>query len=101
MMDHNIFRNKYDIPKERPQGRRRCVVSEISWPELTDDIEMREQEEKKAAGEPYDQASLLECERKRLQITPTSMLWDECKDEIAEMEPDKRKQGRPPYFFDP
>lgn len=101
MMSHNIFKNRHDIPMMRPKRMQRCAISEYSWPEHIDDIEMSKQAAKKAAGEPYDEASLVESKRRRLQITPTSMLWDRCKDEIARLEPDRKKHGRPPYFFDP
>lgn len=100
MTSHNIFRNRYEIPEERPHGRRRCVISAASWPEYPEQILRSEEAAKKAAGEPYDESFLAKSETRRLHITPTSMLWDQWKDLIAEQEPDEKKQGRPPYFFD-
>jgi hypothetical protein len=61
---------------------------------------LREETRKKAAGEPSD----LEGARKRLGqvITPTSIYWDMFSEsEMIQIQPDERKRGRPPYFFDP
>lgn len=101
MVFHNIFRNKYEIPDEHFQRSRREIITPLSWPECAEETELVEQAARKAACEPYDNPSLDEVDTKRLQITPTSWYWDERKDEICEPEPDKKKQGRPPYFFDP
>ncbi|KAI3393264.1 hypothetical protein diail_4523 [Diaporthe ilicicola] len=101
MVYHNIFRNRYEIPDEHFQRSRREIITELSWPECAEETELVEQAARKAAGEPYDKPSLIEVDSKRLQITPTSWYWDQRKDEICELEPDKKKQGRPPYFFDP
>lgn len=102
MTRYNIFRNRHDIPDRRSRGRGRQVIAEWSWPECAEEAELVEQAARRAAGEPYAfEASLLEVDSRRLQITPTSLLWDERKDEICEVEPDGKKQGRPPYFFDP
>lgn len=55
---------------------------------------------KQAASEPYDEAFMAESEGRRLHITPTSIIWERLKDEIAEKEPDEKKRGRPLYFLD-
>lgn len=99
MTKYNIFRNRHEIPR-RSRGRPRCVISEHSWPNYTEACKRADEAAEQAAGEPYDVAFMTESEGRRLHVTPTSMLWDRLKDEIAEQEPDK-KQGRPPYFFDP
>lgn len=58
--------------------------------------------EKKEAGEPYDDALIVATQdRLRRTISPTSEEWPWYEDEIVRMQPDKKKQGRPPYFFDP
>lgn len=61
---------------------------------------LRAEMRKKQAGESCDE----EGARKRLAqvITPTSMYWKFFSErEMAEIQPDERKRGRPPYFFDP
>lgn len=60
---------------------------------------LRAELRKKQAGEPCDEDGA----RKKLVrvITPTSIYWDMFSKEIIEMQPDERKRGRPPYFFDP
>lgn len=60
---------------------------------------LKEELRKKEAGEPCDE----EGARKRLAqvITPTSRYWGMFSErEMAEVQPDERKRGRPPYFFD-
>lgn len=99
MTNYNIFRNRYEIP-QRSRGRPRCVISEHSWPDYTEACKRADEGAKQAAGEPYDEAFMAESEGRRLHISPTSMLWERLEDEIVEQEPDKKKQGRPPYFFD-
>lgn len=61
---------------------------------------LREAWRKKEVAEPCDEESA----RKRLTqvITPTSRYWDVFSErEMAEVQSDERKRGRPPYFFDP
>ncbi|KAG8156868.1 hypothetical protein KVR01_013281 [Diaporthe batatas] len=102
MTEHNIFRNRYEVPDEHYTRSRRQVITDLTWPESAEDAEAVERAARKAAGEPYDDLpSPLPGDTRWLQITPTSFLWDERKDAICALEPDKKKQGRPPYFFDP
>lgn len=54
---------------------------------------------KKNAGEPYDEDAWGKVAR---TITPTSICWGLFESEFnKELQPDERKWGRPPYFFDP
>lgn len=56
---------------------------------------------KKAAGEPYDEDAWGRW-RVRSVITPTSICSDVFESDFnKELQPDERKRGRPPYFFDP
>lgn len=53
---------------------------------------------KKEAGEPYDEGAW---EKLARVITPTSIFWNVSEREFYDrLQPDERRQGRPPYFFD-
>lgn len=56
---------------------------------------------KKAVGEPYDE-DLVAASVKTLRqtTTPTSRCYSWEDGEVAKLQPDPRKQGRPSYFFD-
>lgn len=98
MTEHHIFKFRQEIPEDRP--RTRCIRRTIDWPEIVEYEALREEYRKKEAGEPSD----VEGARKRLAqvITPSSIYWDGFSEsEMLEIQPDERKRGRPPYFFDP
>lgn len=97
---HHIFRNRYQI-LEGPRPREKHVVNAYDWPERIEEVKMRNELAKKDVGEPFDQAFLTAALETNRQITPTSLLWEYHKKEIMELEPGRKRQGRPPYFFDP
>lgn len=106
---HSIGRIHYNIfkyPSEVPwiEYRYGCHDYEgiRNWPE-NHEYEVIELEKiKKESGEPFDEALIAEMwSRIKRTITPTSPFWEEVEEDIVQMEPDKKKQGRPPYFFDP
>lgn len=100
MADHHIFKYRHEIPQRRPRDH--CSVTPEKWPELGDQQIIEDEMSKKAAGEPHDDALVTVTEdRLRRTTTPTSRVWHWDEDEIAKLQPDKKKQGRPPYFFDP
>ncbi|KAK7698341.1 hypothetical protein SLS64_012589 [Diaporthe eres] len=100
MVKHHIFRNRHEIPEGR-RPRRNDVFSANDWPERIEDINIRRELAKKEAGEPFDEVFLTAAMETNRQVTPTSRLWDYHKKDIMELEPDVKRQGRPPYFFDP
>ncbi|KAI7774163.1 hypothetical protein LA080_009211 [Diaporthe eres] len=55
-----------------------------NWPDCTKTCKRADEAAKQAAGEPYDEAFMAESEGRRLHVTPTSLLWDRLKGEIAE-----------------
>lgn len=100
MVKHHIFRNRHEIP-QGPRPRRNDVFNANDWPERIEDINIRRELAKKEAGEPFDEAFLTAAMETNRQVTSTSRLWDYHKKDIMELEPDVKRQGRPPYFFDP
>ncbi|KAH8782652.1 hypothetical protein F5883DRAFT_130470 [Diaporthe sp. PMI_573] len=101
LTEHHIFKNPYEIPIEETFRRYDCTFRPSDWPEM-DDYEVGSLElRKKEAGQPYDE-DLLKTTWERLArtITPTSRYWNELEGEIVRIQPDRKKQGRPPYFFD-
>lgn len=101
-VEHHIWRNRHQTPPAEPRRRRaRCVIKANDWPELFEEIGIRRELAKKGAGEPFDEAFLTAAMETNRQVTPTSRLWEYHKNEIMELEPDSKRQGRPPYFFDP
>lgn len=69
------------------------------WPENLEHQAAGSEMYKKNADEPYDEGAL---EKLARMITPTSGFWTMFEPEFHNgLQPDERKQGRPPYFFDP
>ncbi|KAH8774455.1 hypothetical protein F5883DRAFT_412019 [Diaporthe sp. PMI_573] len=97
---HHIWRNRHEIP-EGPRPRAKDVINAYDWPERIEEINIRRELAKKEAGEPFDEAFLTAAMETNRQITPTSRLWAYHEKEIMELEPDRKRQGRPSYFFDP
>lgn len=100
MVKYHIFRNWHEIP-EGPRPREPHVVNAYGWPERIEGINTRRELAKKEAGEPFDEVFLTAAMETNRQVTPTSRLWEYHKKDIMELEPDVKRQGRPPYFFDP
>lgn len=36
-----------------------------------------------------------------MTISPNSRLWETLRERIKRLQPDEKRQGKPPYFFDP
>lgn len=84
---------------KRPRDH--CVISENDWPEWRDECAIETEMIKRADGEAYDEALVTAArERSKRISTPTSRcyFWDE--EEQSQLQPDPKKRGRPPYFFD-
>ncbi|KAG6356487.1 hypothetical protein INS49_015875 [Diaporthe citri] len=99
-INHHIFRNRHEVP-EGPRPGTKDVINAYDWPERIEEIKIRRELAKKESGEPFDEVFLTAAMETNRQTTPTSRLWEYHKKEIMEPEPDVKKQGRPPYFFDP
>ncbi|KUI56201.1 hypothetical protein VP1G_10845 [Cytospora mali] len=100
MADYHIFKYRHEIPQIRPRDH--CVITPDFWPQAGLDQILDEEFYKTLNGEPSDEALVAaKKEQLRSTITPTSFFWPEHEKEVAKMQPDKKKQGRPPYFFDP
>lgn len=100
MVDYHIFKFRHEIPLVRP--RERCVMTTKDWPESYDQETIETELIKKLEGEDYDE-SLVAAARERLKrtSTPTSRCYSWDDEEQSRLQPDPKKQGRPPYFFDP
>ncbi|KAK2611821.1 hypothetical protein N8I77_005144 [Diaporthe amygdali] len=74
------------------------VITANNWPEIIDHSKIAEEE----LGEgPSDEAEKAKArERIAMTISPNSRLWETFREEIAKLQPEKKRQGRPPYFFD-
>lgn len=100
MVDYNIFKFRHEIPLVR--YREHCSVRPNDWPELEQRSIIKREMMKKAGGEAYDEELVASCVKTmRHTTTPTSRCYSWEDDEIAKLQPDPKKQGRPPYFFDP
>lgn len=56
---------------------------------------------KRADGEAYDEALMAAArERVRRTATPTSRCCSGEDEVMSKLQPDPKKRGRPPYFFD-
>lgn len=100
MTEYHIFKFRHEIPQVRPRDH--CVMSTKDWPEWRDQDTIESELMEKVHGEGYDEA-LVAVARERLKrtATPTSRCyaWDD--EEMSRLQPELKKQGRPPYFFDP
>lgn len=99
---HHIFRDRHQIPP--PVGRRLRSKDKIvssDWPEVFEQSRIVRELAKKEAGELFDEVFVNAAIERNLQVTPTSKIWSYREQRIKELEPDRKRQGRPPYFFDP
>lgn len=100
MVDFHIFKFRHEIPRER--HRDHCVISTRDWPEYRYQDTIEEQMFERADGEAYDEALVADAqEMLRQMCTPTSRCYAWEDEEMSRRQPDPKKQGRPPYFFDP
>lgn len=101
MTEHHILKYRCEIPTEGRDWHYNYLFRPCDWPEIKDYEDLSVELRKKETGEPYDEV-LLEASRDRLvrTITPTSRYWDMIEEENTRIQPCKKKQGRPPYFFD-
>ncbi|KAG6368778.1 hypothetical protein INS49_002992 [Diaporthe citri] len=94
---YHIFKHRHDIPNG-PRPRRKDVITDNTWPEVIDHYKLAGQDPESG---PYDEAENARArERIAVTISPNSRLWETFKDDIARLQPDEKRQGRPPYFFD-
>lgn len=100
MVDHHIFKFRHEIPRVR--YRDHCVIKPTDWPEYEDQDTIEEEMMKEADGEAWDEALVAAArERMRQTCTPTSRCYAWEAEEMSRRQPDPKRQGRPPYFFDP
>lgn len=100
MVDYHIFKFRHEIPLERPRDH--CVITEKDWPEWVDECNIETELIKRAEGEGYDEALVTAArERSKRISTPTSRCYHWNEEEQMRLQPDPKKRGRPPYFFDP
>lgn len=95
----HIFRDRYErrLPP-RHFYRRPHNVRAKDWPELAEVSILRREA---TFGKPVAEAEKAAAkERLTQQITPSSRYWQDYVDEICRLQPVKKMQGRPPYFFD-
>lgn len=98
MATYHIFRDRYErkLPRRhlyRPKHRLRAK----DWPELLEVSILRREA---LFGKPATEAEMSAARERVKQITPSSPYWQDYGDEICRLQPVKKMQGRPPYFFD-
>jgi hypothetical protein len=95
---YHIFKHRHDIPSG-PRPRRKDVITEDTWPELIDYYKLAKED---LENGPSDEVAKAKAREKiATTISPSSRLWKTFKEDIARLQPDEKRQGRPPYFFDP
>lgn len=106
MADYNIFKFRHEIPNPPPRLRRPrpCpgVISMRDWPELHESQTIEQEAFKQLRRGVRDEDLIAACRERLKRIsTPTSRCyhWDD--EEQSRLQPDPKKRGRPPYFFDP
>lgn len=83
---YHIFRDRYEraVPPEPPQSR--CVQSAQDWPELNDELIIRQEGLVGAvdpSGQPYVEAEQVAAAKINIyQLTPSSPLWPMMSEEI-------------------
>lgn len=99
--DHHIFKFRHEIPRE-PPFRDHCVINPKDWPEYGDWALIEEETMKPLDGGVCDAVLVAAAmERMRQISTPTSRCYAWEEEEMARRQPDPKRRGRPPYFFDP
>lgn len=101
MTEYNFFKYRCDLSIQDQDWYLDHRPRASFWPERTDYEAYEFELWKKENGEPYDE-DLLKVSWDRLvtTMTPSSKYWDKFEAEIIRIQPCKKKQGRPPYFFD-
>lgn len=93
---YHIFKHRHDIPKgSRP--RRKDVVTPNTWPEIIDRNRLADEFEGAAPDKAARDVARI---RIAMTISPNSRLWEAFREDIVRLQPDVKRQGRPPYFFD-
>lgn len=101
MVQHQIFKYRHEILPKQPGPAGHTLRRPEDWPEVGDYEIAWEQRRKKATGQSYSETLYISLMDKiKRTITPTSRYWPEFEEEIIRMEPNEKKRGRPPYFFD-
>lgn len=100
-VEHNIYKFRHEVP-QGARDRDHCVITPVDWPEYIDQDTIEREMEKQLEGEDPDE-DLIEACRERLKrtVTPTSRCYHWNEEEQSKLQPDPKKRGRPPYFFDP
>lgn len=103
-VDYHIYKFRHEVPNG-PKPRDHCDIDETDWPEVFEQQEIETEMDKKMDGEDCDEERIIAArERMKQIVTPTSRIhpkrfWNE--EEMSRLQPDPKKQGRSPYFFDP
>lgn len=101
MTEYNFFKYPCEVPTQDRDWYLDHRPRSSFWPERTDYEAYSLELWKKENGEPYDEDVLkVTWDRLVTTITPSSRYWDMFEAEITKIQPCKKKQGRPPYFFD-
>lgn len=102
MIDYHIFKFRHEIPNYPRRRRDHCVVSIKDWPEVYERQTIDQEGLKPLRGLARDEGLVAACQDRLKRIaTPTSRCYDWDDEEQSRLQPDPKKQGRPPYFFDP
>lgn len=94
---YHIFKHRHDIPSG-PRPRRKDVITENTWPELIDHYKIAGADLEGQTSDDSEKGR--EREKIAMTISPNSRLWEAFREDIVRLQPDEKKQGRPPYFFD-
>ena len=101
MVDYHIFKFRHEIPKGA-RRRDHCVISIKDWPETYEQQTIENEGIKGLDGGACDEGLIAaSLERLKRIATPTSRCYHWNDEEQSRLQPDPKKQGRPPYFFDP
>lgn len=102
MVDYHIYKFRHEIPTgARPRDH--CDIGIKDWPEANEQ-QIIETEGIKSLEEDevYDEGLVAACwDRLKRTATPTSRCYCWNDEEQSRLQPDPKKRGRPPYFFDP
>lgn len=98
MATYHIFRDRYErkLPPRELHVRKHSVMDR-DWPEFA---EVRLLRSAAMGDENIEEAEMSAAKERLRQITPSSPNWPQVEAEVCMLQPDKKKQGRPPYFFD-
>lgn len=78
------------------------MINPKDWPEYGDWALIQEETMKPLDGGVFDEVLVAAATERMRQIsTPTSRCYAWEEEEMARRQPDPKRRGRPPYFFDP